>query len=250
VPPLLRSAPLALGLLLLTASATAQTTDTTATADSLEAIPSERPGDAETRAFYAVYDVDHPAFEAWMRSTNNAATPLFVAAVPLHGLGALAAGGSGGPVGRMALSELGTLGVIAAGKFLFQRPRPFVALPDVTPRQLHPPSNLDPYSFPSGHAALSFAIATSASLSYPEWYVIVPAYAWASSTALARVWFGMHYPTDAAVGAALGAGVAVLAHVLLHEGEDAVEDVVEDVVEANAMATGVPLVAFRLPLSP
>jgi membrane-associated phospholipid phosphatase len=85
-----------------------------------------------------------------------------------------------------------------------------------------PENDPDPYSFPSGHAAVSFALATSTSLSYPEWYVVVPAYAWATATSLARVWHGVHYPLDTMAGAAFGAGAAVLVHLLLPEvdGED------------------------------
>lgn len=169
----------------------------------------------DARLFHSVYDVESPAFEGVMRGVNGVATPIFIAAVPAHGLGVLAADASGGPVGRMLVSELAVMGEIFLLKTLVRRARPFVTLPDVTPRQRRPPSGLDPYSFPSGHAALAFTLATSASLSYPEWYVIAPALTWATATALARVWHGMHYPSDIVIGAALGAGTAMLVHVLL-----------------------------------
>src|SRR5690606_35883002 len=120
-----------------------------------------------------------------------------------------------GPTGLLALSELGALGLVAAGKFAVNRARPFVTLSDVTPRQRRPPSDLDPYSFPSGHSAMAFALATSTSLSYPEWYVIAPAYVWATATATARIWFGMHYASDTVIGAAVGVGSALLVHALL-----------------------------------
>ena len=181
-------------------------------------IPPPRPGSLEARAFYAVYDAQNPLFVATMRSANGASMPLFIAAVPLSGLTVLATGESGGPTGRLALSELGALGLVAAAKLAVNRARPFATLPDVTPRQRKPPGGLDPYSFPSGHSAMAFALATSTSLSYPEWYVIAPAYVWASTTALARVWFGMHYTSDVVAGAAAGAGVAVLVHLLLDSG--------------------------------
>jgi membrane-associated phospholipid phosphatase len=149
-----------------------------------------------------------------MRLANGASVPIFLAAVPASGLAALATGESGGATGRLALSELGALGVVATTKLIVNRARPFVTLPDVTSRQRRPPGGLDPYSFPSGHSAMAFALATSTSLSYPEWYVIVPAYLWAGATATARIWFGMHYASDTVIGAAVGAGTAALVHAI------------------------------------
>lgn len=225
---------LLVGLLVGSLPAAGQALDSTAAGDG----PAARPGGLDARLFYAVYDTQSPAFEALMRTANSAATPLFALAVPVSGLGALATGESAAATGRLALSEIGAFGVIALGKFTIRRARPHAALPDVVPRQRRPPSGLDPYSFPSGHSALAFAIATSTSLSYPEWYVIVPAYLWATSTATARLWFGMHYPSDTVVGALAGSGVALLVHALT-TGEDAEPDA--------ALGAG-PAFAFRIGL--
>lgn len=65
-------------------------------------------------------------------------------------------------------------------------------------------------SFPSGNTTAAFATATSLSLNFPRWYVIVPAYAWAGSIAYGRMHLGMHYPSDVAVGMLLGTGSAWL----------------------------------------
>jgi membrane-associated phospholipid phosphatase len=197
-----------------------------------------RPGDFDARAFYAVYDLQHPLFEGAMRYTNDASLPLFVVVVPVLGTAALLTTESEAPTARILLSELGALGLVAATKLVVNRARPYAALPDVAPRQRRPPGGLDPYSFPSGHSAMAFGIATSASLSYPEWYVVVPAMTWATATALARVWHGMHYPTDIAVGAALGVGTAVAVHAIF-AGDD----------EAGPPAEArVPVVTFRIGL--
>ena len=65
-------------------------------------------------------------------------------------------------------------------------------------------------AFPSGHTAEAFAMATAMSIAVPKWYVVVPAYAWASMIAYARVYLGVHYPTDAIGGAIVGSGTTYL----------------------------------------
>ncbi len=94
-------------------------------------------------------------------------------------------------------------------KYAVNRPRPYVTHPD-----LHPLGAESSRSFPSGHTSSAFSIATSLSLNYPKWYVIVPAYAWASATGYSRMYLGVHYPTDVLTGAVLGSGTAWLTHVI------------------------------------
>jgi membrane-associated phospholipid phosphatase len=66
------------------------------------------------------------------------------------------------------------------------------------------------FAMPSGHTSSAFSTATSLTLRYPEWYVAVPAYVWATSVGYSRMHLGLHYPTDILAGAALGAGSAWL----------------------------------------
>ncbi|NNF57235.1 MAG: phosphatase PAP2 family protein [Rhodothermaceae bacterium] len=183
-------------------------------------LPPPEPNSLDDRLFHAVYDEQNPIFEATMRGVNGASVPVFLAAVPVHGLTMLATGESGAPTGRLFLSQAGAIGGTFLIKTLVQRARPFVAHADVETRQRRAPGGIDPFSFPSGHAATSFALATSFSLSYPEWYVIVPALTWSSLTALARVWHGMHYPSDIVIGSALGASMTMLVHVLFADGDE------------------------------
>ena len=64
-------------------------------------------------------------------------------------------------------------------------------------------------SFPSGHTAAAFSLATSLSIRYPKWYVIAPSAFWACSVGFSRMNEGVHYPSDVAAGAVIGAGCAV-----------------------------------------
>lgn len=67
-------------------------------------------------------------------------------------------------------------------------------------------------SFPSGHTSNAFATATTLSLSFKNWYVVVPAYLWAAGSGYSRLYLGQHYPTDVLAGAAIGAGSAFVSH--------------------------------------
>lgn len=67
-------------------------------------------------------------------------------------------------------------------------------------------------SFPSGHTSDAFALATSVSLAYPKWYIIVPSYAWAGVVSYSRMDLGVHYPSDVLAGAVIGAGAAYLCY--------------------------------------
>ena len=79
-------------------------------------------------------------------------------------------------------------------KYIVGRDRPYERYPD----RVHPYSREDSPSFPSGHTATAFALATSLSIRYPKWYVIAPSALWACSVGIYVL-----------AGAALGAGFAV-----------------------------------------
>jgi membrane-associated phospholipid phosphatase len=89
-------------------------------------------------------------------------------------------------------------------KFLVKRERPFIRYPQYFSDRYDGGG----YSFPSGHTSSAFCTATSLSLYFPKWYVIVLGYLWAASVGWARMYQGVHYPSDVFVGALVGAGSA------------------------------------------
>lgn len=99
------------------------------------------------------------------------------------------------------------IAVTQALKYIVNRDRPFTTYPDITLKT----GAGDP-SFPSGHTSASFAAATTLSLNYPEWYVIVPSFAWAGTVGYSRMHLGAHYPSDVLGGAVIGSASALLSH--------------------------------------
>lgn len=94
------------------------------------------------------------------------------------------------------------VGVTYGLKYAFDRERPYVKYPD----KIHPIKPEDSPSFPSGHTAAAFSLATSLSITYPKWYVIAPSAVWACGVGMARMNQGVHYPSDVLAGAAIGIG--------------------------------------------
>ena len=74
-------------------------------------------------------------------------------------------------------SVAGAFVVTYGMKYLVDRERPYDRWPD----RVHAYSRESSPSFPSGHTATAFALATSLSITYPKWYVIAPSALWACS---------------------------------------------------------------------
>lgn len=82
--------------------------------------------------------------------------------------------------------------------------------PNLKYSEIQPLATEGSYSMPSGHTSTSFATATSISMAYPKWYVIVPSFIWAGSVGYSRMHLGVHYPSDVFIGALVGSGSAYL----------------------------------------
>jgi undecaprenyl-diphosphatase len=107
---------------------------------------------------------------------------------------------------QVLVALLLTHGVVdLAVKPFISRPRPFVAV--ATTRVVghyRPPT----YSFPSGHAAISFAAATVLAFGVPRLKAVWLALA--VLVAFSRVYIGVHYPLDVTCGALLGIALGIL----------------------------------------
>ena len=101
-------------------------------------------------------------------------------------------------------SVIEAIGLTYGLKYTIDRQRPFEKYPD----KIHPIDIEESPSFPSGHTAAAFSLATSLSITYPKWYVIAPSAVWACGVGFARINQGVHYPSDVLTGAAIGVGCA------------------------------------------
>jgi len=90
-------------------------------------------------------------------------------------------------------------------KHLVGRVRPCDALAWCTPIAVASPGG---GSFPSGHAAGSFAFAAFIAVRAPRW--ALPALVWAALVAWSRCVLGVHYPSDILAGALLGSVVGAI----------------------------------------
>ena len=107
-------------------------------------------------------------------------------------------------MGSLVINTVVTQGL----KYTIKRERPYEKYPAL----IYPYHVDNDPSFPSGHTSTAFATATSLSINFKKWYVVVPAYAWAASVGYSRMYLGEHYPTDVIAGAIIGTGSALLSN--------------------------------------
>jgi undecaprenyl-diphosphatase len=118
----------------------------------------------------------------------------------------------------VAVSDWSSMGL----KALVDRERPPLRYAEPKPL-VHVPH--DP-SFPSGHAATSFAAATILTFAFPR---LGPAlFVLAAAVAFSRVYAGVHYPLDILGGAALGMLVALALRFLVRRRMRAIRETATD----------------------
>jgi undecaprenyl-diphosphatase len=99
-----------------------------------------------------------------------------------------------------------TGGITYGIKRLVNRPRPFEKYAFIVKRD----DESGGRSIPSGHTIAAFYTATAMSLQYKKWYITVPAFVFAGSVGWARMYQGVHYPSDVLAGIVIGSGTALI----------------------------------------
>lgn len=116
----------------------------------------------------------------------------------------------------LALSEGVSAGIVFGMKNIFRRERPYKTLSNVYYNNSK--FLLDKYSFPSGHSSMSFAMATSLTLRYPDKPILITGlYLYSTVISLGRIYLGVHYPSDVLAGMLIGSGSAAIVHFLRKE---------------------------------
>lgn len=114
-----------------------------------------------------------------------------------------------GVIETMALAAVLATAFSQAAKRIFRRTRPTLAIPGFVARTADP----DPFSFPSGHSTVAFAIATAALGTSPLLGGLETVFA--ALIACSRIGLGAHYPADVLGGIALGLACGLAAVGLL-----------------------------------
>ncbi len=180
-------------------------------------------GSRWARALREAGAVDRAVFDAVFRTpTDELDEPVRRLSQAANGSGlwmgiAAAIALTGGPRGRRAAFEgVVSVAVTAAAvnlgvKSIVERQRPDRGGLRLSPdRHLRTPEST---SFPSGHAATSFAFAYGVSRHIP--LLSLPLGLLAGAVAYSRVHTGVHYPGDVAVGSIAGTGTAAMVSSLL-----------------------------------
>lgn len=162
--------------------------------------------------FYMInHGMDNKVFDFIMPLITNFGS--VIAWAVICGLLYVFGGEKGKNVAIVALAALLVSNVIVyLLKFIIAEPRPFIALPNVDLLV----SESEPFSFPSGHTASSFAATVVIGLKYKfnlkgkNHRLIYPLLTFAGVIGFSRIYIGVHYPLDVVFGALIGILSALL----------------------------------------
>ncbi len=178
------------------------------------------PRGPDQRLLHAVNSRDNVLTRSVFGVADYTAYPAYYGALPVAWGATLLTGGDSETAVRLTLSMVGSFGVVIGMKNLVRRQRPVAVHDWVIGRPKYPGGrDLDPHSWPSGHATIAAAIASTLAFQHQEWYVIAPAAFWAAAVGGSRMWLGVHYPSDVLTGWAIGFGSAWIVHRLRNNEE-------------------------------
>lgn len=101
---------------------------------------------------------------------------------------------------RSAEAAINTFILYGGMKLIFNRDRPYMG----NGEGKFFAGNFSSGSFPSGHSAFTWTIASVVAHEYPKWPVQLAMYSMATAVATTRVTGGQHFPSDVFVGSTLG----------------------------------------------
>lgn len=91
-------------------------------------------------------------------------------------------------------------------KVSVNRIRPFIKVQNLNIKKI----GIDKYSFPSGHTTAAFSMAISTALIFPSLMFISVGLAFL--VGISRMYIGVHYPSDVAVGILIGSSCSTLVY--------------------------------------
>ena len=107
---------------------------------------------------------------------------------------------------EILLGQVLTSAIVQILKRIFLRNRPYWILDNLNTYGI----DLSDYSFPSGHSAASFSVATIVACNYSNLALIV--FILAGLVAISRIYLAVHYPTDVLAGIIIGVASSLAVH--------------------------------------
>ena len=173
----------------------------------------------DERLLAAVNGSDGGAVRVVLGGADRTAYPVYYGALPAAWTAVAVGAYDSDDALDLTMGMVGAYAAAVGLKRLVRRERPISAHKWVVGRPQYPGgSDLDPYSWPSGHATLAAVVSTTLALNHRDWRVVAPGVVWAGAVGTSRVWLGVHYPSDVVTGWLIGTGTAYLVHRLRNNG--------------------------------